>query len=319
MRNPTGGLAAVILALWGASVILAAPAAASDARALVENRSHPTQCAEFDNVYYTMTGADVRRFAIEVTPPVYLASLEKDDTAPNFDHCEAMKDDPKFKFQPKTLTLYEDADTKILGFTHEVSWRPRGAEVVIGGVDESDIHLIQALKKVDGKFVEYLVFYPFDGYWRAKPIPPVKFPEAAYGTSFLLGPIEEQHRPIVDVSKLEIDPKTLTFRMTFARGGVGELKVAKAEREGVTLEVKLDGLPAGDKLAPFAGIRSMFVTSDNADTARVNWRMEGGLFIEPVMDFKSASTTEVRFDRVEPSKHNTSAPDVTFKGFSDGK
>lgn len=300
-----------------AGLLSAAPAFADDlVRARVDNLSHPTKCAEFDNVYLTLTNPDVRAFRIEVTPPVYLADLKTDDTAPNFDHCEAMKDDPKFKFEPKTLTLYEDADTRILGFTHEVSWRAKGAEVVIGDVDERDIHLIQVQKKVADKFQEYLVVYPFDGYWRAKPIPPERFPEAAYGTSFLLGPIEEQHRPIVDIDRIEIDGKNLVFKLTFARGGTGELKVEKAERDGVGLAVKLDGLPkAAEKQAPFAGIRSMFVTPDNADTARVVWRMDGGLFTENVMDFKSTSTDDVRFDRVELSRHNTSAPDVSFRGF----
>lgn len=286
-----------------------------ETRAKVENRSHPTQCAEFDNVYFTLTNPDVSAFRIEVTPPVYLPDLKTDDTAPNFANCEAMKDDPKFKFEPKQLTLYEDDRTQILGFTHAESWREKGAEVVIGKVDKRDIHLIQVRTKVDGKFQEYLVFYPFDGYWRAKPIPPARFPEAAYGTSFLLGPIEEQHRPIVDVRRLEIDGRTLTFRMTFAKGGSGTLKVEKFEREGVTLAVTLDNLPAGDPPPPFAGIRSMFVTADNADTARVVWRMDGGLFVEPVMNFRSTSTDDVRFDRVELSKHNTSAPDVSFRGF----
>lgn len=304
-------LAAVTLAVLAGS----ATAQQIETRAKLENLSTPTQCAEFDNVYFTLTNPAIAGFKIEVTPPVYLADLKTDDTGPNFANCEAMKDDPKFRFQPKTLTLYEDADTKILGFTHKSSWRARGAEVVIGGVDETDIHLIQVQKKVDGKFQEFLVFYPFDGYWRAKPIPPERFPDAAYGSSFLLGPIEEQHRPIVDVTRFEIDGKTLTFRMTFAKGGAGELKVAKAEHDGVTLEVKLDGLPGGDKAAPFAGVRSMFVTPTNADTARVVWRMDGGLFTEPVMDFKTSVTDDVRFDRVELSKHNTSAPDMSFRGF----
>jgi hypothetical protein len=291
------------------------PAGAEEVRARVENLSKPTNCAEFDNVYFTLTNPQVRRFEIEVSAPVYLADMKTDSTGPDFANCEAMKDDPKHTFTPKTLTLYEDDRTRIVGHTHEQSWRARGAEVVVGKVDEADLHLIQLFEKVDGEFTEFLVFYPFDGYWRAKPLPTEKFPAAAYGSSFLVGPIEEQHRPIVDVSRLEIDGRARIFRMTFAKGGKGELRVRSADREKVVLDVSLEGLAGGAEAPPFAGLRSMFVTPTNADVARVGWRMDGGLFNEGVMDFKSTSTTEVRFDRIELSRHNTSAPDVTFRGF----
>jgi hypothetical protein len=297
-------------------VALAGPAAAQEPDAAwVQNRSDPTTCAEFDNVYYTFANPKVRSFRIDVSAPVYLDDLKTDSTGPDFANCEAMKDDPKHRFTPKKLTLYEDADTRIVGHTYGESWRAHGAEVVIGDTDEDDLHLIQLFQKFDGKWIEYLVVYPFDGYWRAKPLPPDRFPDAAYGTSFLVGPIETQHRPIVDISRLEIDPKTLTFRMTYAKGGTGVLKVAKVDAKRVALDVSLDGLPAGDPPPPFAGIRSMFVTPTNADAARINWRTDAGLYNQPIMDFQGANAHEVRFDRIELSKHNTSAPDVTFRNF----
>ncbi|QZN99430.1 hypothetical protein [Chenggangzhangella methanolivorans] len=106
--------------------------------------------------------------------------------------------------------------------------------------------------------------------------------------------------------------------MTFAKGGVGELKIVRSDRDKISLELKVDGLPEGDGQLPFAAIRSMFVTPTNADTARTNWKTDAGLFNEPVMDFKAANATEVTFDRIELSKHNTSAPDVTFRSFGPG-
>lgn len=281
----------------------------------VENQSQPTGCAEFDNVYYTLSDQRVRAFQIDVSAPVYLDDLKADDTAPNFANCEAMKEDPKNKFTPKQVTLYDDGETRIVGHTYAESWRAKGAEVVVGDTDESDLHLVQLFEKVDGKFIEYLVVYPFDGYWRAKPLPPERFPNAAYGTSFLIGPVETQHRPIVDISRLEIDPKAKLFRMKFVRGGSAELKVSAVDRRHVTLDVLVEGLPKADPPAPFAAIRSMFVSPTNADAARVNWRTAAGLYNAPIMEFKGANASEVRFDRIELSRHNTSAPDVTFRNF----
>lgn len=310
------------LALATAVVLTGAPLAggqalAADAarQAWVENKSEPTLCAEFDNVYYTLTNPKVARFSLDISAPVYLDDLKKDSTAPDFANCEAMKDDPKHKFTPKKLTLYEDDDIRIVGHTYAESWRSRGAEVMVGNIDESDLHLVQWFQKVDGDFQEFLVVYPFDGYWRAKPIPTEALPNAAYGTSFLVGPLEHQHRPIVDIAKLKIDPKARAFRMTFARGGTGEIRIVSSDRKKIALEVSLSGLPEGDQPAPFAAIRSMFVTPTNADVARVNWRTDAGLFNEQIMNFNGANATEVRFDRIELSKHNTSAPDVTFRGF----
>ena len=293
-----------------------APAAADapDA-AWVQNLSEPTLCAEFDNVYYTLANSKVGRFEIDVSAPVYLRDMKTDSTGPDFANCEAMKDDPKHTFTPKKLTLFEDGRIRVVGHTYAESWRSRGAEVMVGDIDESDLHLVQWFEKVDGAFREFLVVYPFDGYWRAKPIPTEAFPEAAYGTSFLVGPIEQQHRPIVDIVKLKIDPVARSFQMTFAKGGVGEIRIRSVDRERVVLDVSLDGVPATDPATPFAGIRSMFVTPTNADAARVNWRTAAGLYNDEIMRFKGANAREVRFDRIELSRHNTSAPDVTFRGF----
>jgi hypothetical protein len=309
-------LAAAVVTAILCTALAARAADAPPVEAWVENRSEPTRCAEFDNVYYTLANPRVSRFELDISAPVYLPDLKSDSTEPDFANCEAMKDDPKHKFTPKKLTLYEDDAIRIVGHTYAEAWRPRGAEVIVGKTDESDLHLVQWFQKIDGEFYEFLVVYPFDGYWRAKPIPTEAFPNAAYGTSFLVGPVEQQHRPIVDIAKLKIDPQARAFRMTFAKGGVGEIRIRSVSRERVVLDVAVDGLPAGDKPAPFAAIRSMFVAPTNADVARINWKTATGLYNEPIMEFKGANAREVRFDRIELSKHNTSAPDVTFRGFA---
>ena len=42
-----------------------------------------------------------------------------------------------------------------------------------------------------------MVLYPPDGYWRARPLPFEDMRWTAYGSSFLVGPVETQERPIV--------------------------------------------------------------------------------------------------------------------------
>jgi hypothetical protein len=62
----------------------------------------------------------------------------------------------------------------------------------------------------------------------------------------------------------------------------------------------------------------MFITEFNNDMARVavlesgakGWREEG------IMSFRRATATRVWLGRTSHSRHNTSAPDMAFQGFS---
>jgi len=69
---------------------------------------------------------------------------------------------------------------------------------------------------------------------------------------------------------------------------------------------------------PFAALRSMFVTEGNADVAQIRWRTKDSPAWTqmPVMYFKAATAAELWAGRTVPSRHNTSAPDVTFRDFS---
>jgi hypothetical protein len=55
----------------------------------------------------------------------------------------------------------------------------------------------------------------------------------------------------------------------------------------------------------------MYVAPDHADTAEL--RVDGGT--RPVVGFGEARGRSVGFARSVPSKHNTSAPDITFSDF----
>ena len=62
---------------------------------------------------------------------------------------------------------------------------------------------------------EVLVLYPADGYWRARPLPPGNLRWSAYGSSFLIGPVETSGRPFVDIRDVAFDPETSTFTLEF--------------------------------------------------------------------------------------------------------
>jgi hypothetical protein len=76
--------------------------------------------------------------------------------------------------------------------------------------------------------------------------------------------------------------------------------------------------PIADR--PFAALRSMYVTEFNNDVARIAvldsaaraWREDG------ILSFRRAAATRVWTGRASPSRHNTSAPDMAFQGFSNG-
>ena len=58
------------------------------------------------------------------------------------------------------------------------------------------------------------MLYPQDGYWRARPLPPANLKWSAYGSSFLVGPIEFEQRPFVNIREVVFDPNTKTFRLS---------------------------------------------------------------------------------------------------------
>jgi hypothetical protein len=163
---------------------------------------------------------------------------------------------------------------------------------------------------------QFLVLYPPDGYWRAKPIPSLRLNHGVYGTSFLVGPVEEAARPVVEIASVEFVPQTLTFKVAYRDGSHGELKVSQVDRERIALDYAHDRpLPAAQ---PLAAIRSMYVLPEKSDTAEVSWRSaeDQRLLTEPLPEFSQVQAEEVNFGRSIVSRHNASAPDMWFGEFS---
>jgi hypothetical protein len=297
-------------------LIAASPAQAADALAVnVINASEPTLCAEKDNVYLKLQSGEARRFTVEAAHPAYMGTIVRDRWAPDFTHCN-MSNDPAFKFDKRRLTIYETEEWQLVGLTFPSFWRSNQVRVRVGNRTETGFHLLQLWTRYQERAEEVLVLYPADGYWRARPLPPENLRWSAYGSSFLIGPVETDGRPFVDIKDVAFDPATRTFTLNFVRGGSATLRLDKLDQERIVLDVGLSAPVAAER--PFAALRSMFVSEGNADVSQVRWRAKDSAQWTqmPVMYFKSAAAAELWAGRTVPSRHNTSAPDMIFRDFS---
>jgi hypothetical protein len=282
----------------------------------VTSASEPVLCAEKDNVTVNLASRAVRRFSIEAAHPAYIGTLERDSYEADWTGCTAKGDPSPGPVQPpRRTTIYEQIDLWVVGLRFASFWRPATATVRIGERVETGIHLLQVwtIRPMGGE--EVLVLYPQDGYWRLRPLAPAGRAPTAFGSSFLIGPVEVDGRPIVRIREVAFEPKSRTFTLAFERGGSATVAMAKIDQNRHVLEVAFD---KGIDGRPFAALRSMYVTDFNNDVARIavvekgakGWREEG------IMAFRRATATDVWTGRVAPSRHNTSSPDVVFRAFS---
>ena len=284
----------------------------------VTNASEPVLCAEKDNVTINFASKEVRGFRIEAAHPAYIGTLQRDSFEADWTGCTAQGDPtPSTPQPPKRTTLYEQIDFWVVGLTFPTFWRPATATVRIGARVEKGLHLLQVwmIRPMGGE--EVLVLYPQDGYWRLRPLAPTGLAPTAFGSSFLVGPVEVEGRPIVRIREVSFDPKTRTFTLAFERGGMATVKMASADQNRHRLEVAFDKAVDG---RPFAALRSMYVTDFNNDVARIAVREKGakGWREEAIMAFERATATDMWAGRLAPSRHNTSSPDMVLGGFAAG-
>lgn len=301
---------AFLLALAFPLTALAEPLAVD-----VSNASEPVLCAEKDNVTVAFTSPEMRRFRVEAVHPAYIGTLREDRFAPDFTACpkDLSRETTEVK-PPRRVTFYEDVETWLTGYAFANFWRPHDVPFRVGDRVERGLHVVQLWVRRNERAEEVLVIYPGDGYWRIRPLPPTHLGWSAYGSSLLIGPVENEGRPIVKLSSIDFDPAAMTFRIAFAAGGGATIKVDALDRDRLALDVAFDRPVAGK---PFAALRSMYVTESNADVARIAVREEGakGWREEPIMAFRGAKATDVWTGRLVPSRHNTSAPDLVFNRF----
>ena len=309
-------LSSTIIAI--ASLTTSSHAATLDGLAVdVANQSEPVLCAEKDNVTLALTSPQVKSFRIEAAHPAYIGALQRDSFEADWTACD-LKGDPSFKSDVGVTTrrtLYEEPALWVVGWTFPTYWRPSTATVRIGGKVEKGLHMLQiwTIRPMGGE--EVLILYPQDGYWRIRPKAPHGAAPTAFGSSFLVGPVEVEGRPIVKIKEVSIDPKTQTLTVSFARGGSASVKIASVDQNKHVLDVNFDAPVTG---LPFAMMRSMYVTEFNNDVARVAVREAGsqGWREDGIMTFKGAKATDLWAGRSTISRHNSSSPDMVFNGFS---
>ena len=216
----------------------------------------------------------------------------------------------------RRITIFETPELQLVGITIPNFWRKTVVPVRVGDRVESGAQLLQLWVRANDRAEEVLVLYPQDGYWRLRPMAPQGLAPTAYGSSFLIGPVDVEQRPIVKMKEVAFEPKTKTFTLAFERGGSATVAMTRIDQNVTALDVVFDR--AIDS-RPFAALRSMYVTEFNNDVARIavlddagkGWREEA------IMSFKRATATRVWLGRASPSRHNTSAPDMAFQGFTD--
>jgi hypothetical protein len=297
---------------------LASPAATEAEEELqirIENNSVPELCAEKDNIELDFFSERLRRMQIQAVHPSYISMIGTDRYAPDWSSCD-LTHDPKFAAQARRLTFWETPEFWLTGYTFPSFWRPNAVPVRVGDRVETGFHLVQLWMSYRERAEEILVFYPPDGYWRARPLPFEDMRWTAYGSSFLVGPVEVQQRPIVDFQEIAFEPETRTFVLKFKRGGgSARIRLDKIDQERIALDVSYSGAMPDD--LPFASLRSMYAMQTMSDAARVAWRTKRGANWQEaeVIGFPGANATELWVGRHLPSRHNLSAPDMVFGKF----
>ena len=172
----------------------------------VENNSAPELCAEKDNVELDFISPRVRSLQIQAVHPSYINTIASDRWAPDWSSCDFTVD-PKAFSQARRKTFWETPEFWLTGYTFPSFWRPNDVPIRVGDSVEHGFHLIQLWMWHRERAEEIMVLYPPDGYWRARPLPFEDMRWTAYGSSFLVGPVETQERPIVDIEEIVFEPE----------------------------------------------------------------------------------------------------------------
>jgi hypothetical protein len=334
--------------LSGAAAFAMAPAARAQETpspfldVTIENKSAKEGCAEIDSVHLALRSARARKFRIEAAHPPYISSLRNDEARAMWSDCGRLPRLAEFPAEPRQITFWETANARLTGVVQPSFWRKPSVPVRVGDRVEHGLHYVQYwMRHHDHLHDEVLVFYPADGNWRAKPLPPEHMRSTAYGSSFMIGPVEyaadnlsEARRPFVDIAEIVCFPEgdAPMFRVNFRAGGHAEVRFSKAmtrceeisaapcvDDERILVFVEFSQ-PIADR--PFAALNSMYATRTRNDVSWLSWRDPSGKWVErdlsnsatPVPERFAAKTLWAGRD-APSSRHNVSSPDMAFDRF----
>ncbi len=185
---------------------------------------------------------------------------------------------------------------------------------IVGGPSSSDHHFIQFYKRTDDDHAPPQIFVLYaNGYARIITQPPVGREErVCFGSSVIIGPAAEDPLfPITAIDRLDVDPQKMTIKVNYKNGSSAVLWL-KAEPGKTT--VRVTDVTYDTLTAPFVTMRSMWVSDDNSDIARIQTESSLGGKQTYTIDPKHEEWTTLPsdswfFSRPTYSRHNTSCPD----------
>jgi hypothetical protein len=128
----------------------------------------------------------------------------------------------------------------------------------------------------------------------------------------IIGPAEEDPLfPITAIDRLDIDPQKMTINMRYKNGSSAVLQL-HAEPGKTT--VRVTDVTYDTLTAPFVTMRSMWVSDDNSDVARIQSASSSEVMQTYTIDPKHEEWTTLPSDswlfyRPTYSRHNSSCPD----------
>ena len=185
---------------------------------------------------------------------------------PDWTDCDIAHGDDIPPPTERRVTFYESPFIWVTGYEVSDYWLRHDVPVRIGDRVEHNLTMVQIWVFVRGKAEQVVVFYPTDGIWRIHPLPPPNLAWTSYGSSFFVGPVERKERPVVEIKEITFDPASQSFRLAFADGGPGKVKLGEVDDNHIALDICFDQAVEDQ---PFAALRSMYVTEFNADVARI--------------------------------------------------
>ncbi len=292
---------------------------AAPASVTVSNHSRTTACAEEDNVSLHLQAPASRAPARRGAAAPYLDRVDRDVTTPDFSGCNfdggAHPTDPAYRFREAPWSCCTTARD---GASSGSRCRPSGARSGCRCASASarcaaSICCRCSRRPATPSPREVLVLYPADGYWRIKPVPAPRFGDGVYGSSFLLGPVVDDGRPVVNIASIRIETRPLVLRLRFADGGQARVAVVEASRARERWTCRCASVASRDTVRH---LRSMHVAPDNADASEIRWRQDANaaLQVQP-LETVAAHRGDRRALRPQRPSRGTSAPDLRYRDF----